>query len=463
MPHPENLKYDSRRPKLSTTNKTISLLDLAEHMVTYGLKKGADEIEVTVQEGSEFSVDVRLGEIENLIEAGSRYISFRLNKDNKVASATSSDMELETLERLLEHALARAAFASPDPFVGLPELSGSSFDLDTYQLYDPSVPEISSESKIALARHTEALALDTKEITNSHGASFETREIRSVLANSNGFLFAYPETFCLLGVSLQAGGTNDLVEGYWSSGTRFFQDLESPEKIAQKAVQRTLRQLNPRKIPTQNVPVIFEPEMTGWLLGFLFSCISGISIYNHASFLVDRMGTRIGNEGIQVLDNGLLPRMLGTAPFDSEGVPCRQTEVITDGILKNYLCNTYSAKKLDLKSTGNASGGGVGPSNFFLKAGNSSPEAMIQSLDKGMILTQVLGHGLNPITGDISRGAFGLWVEKGEIVYPVSEITISGNLGTILNTIDMLGNDLKFRSPISGPSIRIAELTLAGT
>ncbi|NOR15650.1 MAG: hypothetical protein GQ544_08100, partial [Candidatus Aminicenantes bacterium] len=264
MPHSKDIKDDGRRPKLSTSNTSLSLLDLAEHLVAYGRKKGADEIEVTVQEGNEFSVDIRLGEIENLIEAGSRYVSFRLNKDNKVASATSSDMELKTLERLLEHALARATLANPDPFVGLPELSSSTFDPEALQLYDPTVPEISSEAKIALAKQTEALALEAKEISNSHGASLETREIRSVLANSNGFLFSYPETFCFLGVSLQAGDTNDLVEGYWGSSNRFFQDLESPEEIAQKAVQRTLRQLNPRKIPTQNVPVIFEPEMTSW-------------------------------------------------------------------------------------------------------------------------------------------------------------------------------------------------------
>lgn len=448
---------------MSTSHTTLSLLELAEHLVSFGINKGADEVEVAVQEGSEFSVDIRLGEIENLIEARSRYVSFRLNKDNRVASATSSDMRLETLERLLEHALARATLANPDPYVGLPEFVGSTFAPEALELYDPSVLEISSESKIALAKQTEALALEVKEISNSHGASFETREVSSVLANSKGFLFSYPETFCLLGVSLQAGDTNDLVEGYWSSGSRFFQDLESPEEIAKKAVRRTLRQLNPRKIPTQNVPVVFEPEMTSWLLGFLFSCISGVAIYNHASFLVDRMGTQVGNKLIHVVDDALLPRLLGSAPFDSEGVPCRKTEVITGGVLKNYLCNTYAAKKLGLKSTGNAAGSGVGPGNFFLKAGESSPQDMIQSLDKGMILTRVLGHGLNPITGDISRGAFGLWVEKGEIVYPVSEMTISGNLGTILNTMDMVGDDLKFRSPVSGPAIRIAELTLAGT
>ena len=448
---------------MNSLKKTLSLPDLAEYMVTMGLKKGADEIEVAVQEGIEFSVDIRLGEIENLIEAGSRYVSFRLIKDDKVASATSSDLDINTLEQLLERALVRASLANPDPFSGLPELDNPPVEPADLHLYDPAVPELSSESKIALALKTEALALESKEISNSHGCSFETREIMSALANSQGFMSFYPETFCLLGVGLQAGDTNNLVEGSWSSSQRFFQDLETPEDIAQRAVFRTLRQLNPRKIATQKVPVIFEPAMTSWLMGFLFSCVSGVSIFNHASFLVDRLGTEVGNKLIHVIDDGLLPGKLGSAPFDSEGVPCRRTELITGGILNNYLCNTYAAKKLNLKSTGNSAGSGVGPSNFFLEAGNSPPQAMIQSLDKGLILIRVLGHGLNPITGDISRGAFGLWVEKGEIVYPVSEMTISGNLGTILNETEMVGNDLEFRSPVCGPSIRIAELTLAGT
>jgi PmbA protein len=334
---------------------------------------------------------------------------------------------------------------------------------ETLKLFDPAVLELSSEAKIGLAKKTEALALKEKKITNSHGASLETREIRNVLVNSKGFAASYPETFCMLGVGLQAGDTNDLVEGYWSSGKRYFQELESPEHIAQKAVQRTLRQLHPRKIATQNVPVIFEPEMTAWLLGFLFSCVSGIAVYNHATFLMDKLGKSVGNEFIHVKDDGLLPGKLGTAPFDSEGVPCRRTEVITGGILKNYLCNTYAARKLGLKSTGNASGGGVGPSNFYLERGATPPKNMIASLDKGLILIRVLGHGLNPITGDISRGAYGLWVEKGEVIHPVAEITISGNLGTILRDIEMVGNDLEFRSSVCGPSLRIGELTLAGT
>ena len=177
---------------------------------------------------------------------------------------------------------------------------------------------------------------------------------------------------------------------------------------------------------------------------------------------MDKLGERIGNRSVNVVDDGLLPGRLGSRPFDAEGVPCTKTPVIENGILKNYLCNTYAARKLKLKSTGNSTGTGVSPTNFYLEAGETPPDKIISSLEKGLILIRTLGHGLNPVTGDISRGAFGLWVEKGEIVYPVSEITISGNLGEILNHIEMVGNDLDFQSPISGPTIKIRELTVAG-
>ena len=200
--------------------------------------------------------------------------------------------------------------------------------------------------------------------------------------------------------------------------------------------------------------------MTGWLMGFLFGCVAGTAVYRKTTFLADSLGEPIGKPNINVFDNGLMPGKLGTSPFDSEGVPCRKTQVVENGVLQNFLLNTYSARKLGKTTTGNAAGAGIGPSNFYLEAGPENPEDIIRSLDRGLILT--IGHGLNPVTGDISRGAFGLWVEKGEIIYPVSEITISGNLGTILQDIEQVGNDLEFRSSVCGPTIRIAELTVAG-
>jgi PmbA protein len=243
---------------------------------------------------------------------------------------------------------------------------------------------------------------------------------------------------------------------------RFFKNLESPETVAKKAVERTVRQLNPRKIRTQTVPVVFEPGMTDWLVGFLFSCVSAVAVYQKTTFLAGRLGERIGNDTLTVIDDALLPGKLGSRPFDSEGVPCQKTTVFEQGILRQYLSNTYAGRKLGLSSTGNSDGGGIGPNNFFLVPGTFSQKEIIASLDKGLVLTRTIGHGLNPVTGDISRGAFGLWVEGGEVAFPVSEVTISGNLGEILSRVEMVGNDLDFRSPVCGPMIKIGALTVAG-
>jgi PmbA protein len=435
---------------------------LVEDLVRMGKDAGADEVEAALQQGSEFSVDVRLGEIENMIEAGSCHVSVKIIAEKKTALTTSSDLDRSTLEALIKNAVQRAALGSPDEYAGLPPASETSAAPDNLELYDPSISQLDSEKKIALARNTERIAMADKRIINSHGAGFETREIRTILANSHGFSEEFSETYCSLGLGLQAGDTDNLVEGYWGSAKRHFSELDSLESIAQKAVERTIRQLGSRKIQTQVVPVLFEPEMTAWLMGFLFSCVSGVAVYNRATFLADRLGEHIAGSQVSVSDNGLLPKLLGSSPFDTDGIASQNTPVIERGILRNFLCNTYAARKLGLRSTGNASGSSVSPSNFYLYPGEHSQERMIKSLDKGMILIRVLGHGLNPITGDISRGAFGLWVEKGEIVYPVSEVTISGNLGSILNNISQIGNDLDFQSSICGPSIRVEDLTIAG-
>ena len=444
------------------SEKQLELKELAEKLVTFAKTNGADEVEITVLDGYEFSVDVRLGEIENLVEADSRSLGLKVIKDKKTAYASSSDLALETLEHLVKNSIERAQLANYDEFSGLPSLFPSQIDISSLNLFDPQLAELSADRKIALAKETEKIGLSDKRITNSHGASFETREVKAVLANSNGFIQEYDQTYCGLSLGLQAGETDSRVEDGWFSAKRYFHQLESSEEVAKKAVERTARQLNPRKIKSQNVPIVFEPMMTSWLLGFLFACVSGTSIYQKTSFLVDKLGKRIGNDKVTVIDDGLIPGLLGTRPFDSEGVPSQKTLVVDKGILKNYLCNTYAARKLKLQSKGNADGAGVGPSNFYLIPGETPPEKIISSLDKGLILIRTIGHGLNSVTGDISRGAFGLWVEKGEIVYPVSEITISGNLGDILNKIEAVGNDLDFRVPVAGPTVLVQEMTVAG-
>ena len=461
MSDDKNQEYDGRWTTLMERNQT-SLRGLAEDLVSYGQKFGADEVEATVFETAEFSVDVRLGRIEDLVEAGSKYIGLKVIKGKKTAYATSSDLSADTLERLVKNAVRRASCAHPDEFSGLPSLQKSETDIQELRLYDPAVPEMGPDQKISLAMETERIALAEKGITNSHGASFETKAVNTILANSNGFLDGYEETFCSLSLGLQAGETDTRAEGYWFSAQRHFEDVEAPEEVAKKAVARTLRQLGPKKIKTQFVPVLFEPMMTSWLLGFLFACVSGIAVYRKASFLADSLGERIAGENITVVDDGLLPGKLGTRPFDSEGVSTQKTTVIQKGELLSFLCNTYAARKLGLASTASADGPGVGPNNFYLQAGKDRSTEMIRSMDKGLILTRTIGHGLNPITGDISCGAFGLWIENGEICYPVSEITISGNLGEFLTNIAAIGNDLDFRTSVCGPSVLIKDVLVSG-
>jgi PmbA protein len=441
-----------------------ALRDLAETLVTYARRCGADEAEVSVVDGYEFNVDVRKGRIETLVEAGSRTAGLRVIKDKRTAYASSSDLDPATLRRLVRGAVRRAELGSPDEFAGLAPLAAERVDPASLDLYDPAVAALDSKTKIALARETERAALRDRRITNSYGATFASNEIRSVLVLSNGFVGEYEQTYCGLGVGLQAGGTDSRVEDSWSSSKRHFKALESPEEIARKAVERTVRQLKPRKIATQNVPVVFEPTQTAWLLGFLFSCVSGTAVYQKSTFLEGRLGQRIGNERVTVVDDALIPAALGSHPFDSDGLPCRRTVVVGEGVLRSYLCNHYAARKLGLASTGSADGGGVGPANFFLEPGPGAaePQAIIAGTKKGLLLTRTLGHGLNAVTGDISRGAFGLWIEDGAIAYPVTEVTISGNLGRVLESIEAVGTDLEFHGPITGPTVKVAEMTVAG-
>ena len=439
-----------------------SLENLAEEIVRRGRAEGADEVEVTISDGREFAVDVRLGEIENLVEAGARHLGFRIIKDLRTAFASTSDLSRETVRRLVRNAVRRAELSSRDEFAGLPEPTGGEIAADGLRLFDPNLAGVAAQTKIALALEAERVALGDKRITNSHGASFISSQGTTVQANSRGFIGAYEQTYCSLSVGLQAGGTDEKAEDYWYTASRFFSELETPEIVGCRAVDRTVRQLNPRKIKTQTVPVIFEPDMTSWLVGFLFGCVSGVAVYQKSSYLADRLGSRVGNAKVTIIDDGLMPGKLGTRPFDGEAVASRRTVVVDSGILRRFLCNAYAARKLGLRPTGNGDGTGVSPNNFYLSPGERTPQEIIASTRKGLILTRTIGHGLNPVTGDFSRGAFGLWVEGGEVAYPVAEVTISGNLESLLGGIEELGNDLDFRSPVCGPTVKIAGLTVAG-
>jgi PmbA protein len=435
-----------------------NLLHLAEELVAFSRKNGATQAEVQIREGTEFSVDVREGEIEKLTEAGSKGLSLRVFVEGRIARASSSDLSRDTLNRLVTNAIERAKLSSADPLAGLPEKEAVSTDVASLKISDPALSEMTPEKKIAAARETEAICLGDKRVKKSFGAGYRTNLGILQLANSNGFSGSYNRTSCSCYVYLQAGeGTNLFDEG-WGDESPSLSGLETPEVIARKAIHRVTRLIGGRKVETQNVPVVFEPPMTASLLSFFFNCVNGNSVYLKQSFLAGKVGMKVGNDLVTIVDDGLIPGGIGTKPFDSEGVPTRKTVVVEEGILKSYLTDTYAARKLGVKSTGNASGA----NNLYLAAGSSTPEEIIKSVDKGLLLTGTIGFGLVPTTGDISRGAFGLWIEKGEIVFPVSEITISGNLGQILQGIQMIGNDLKFKDSITGPTIKVAEMTVGG-
>jgi len=438
------------------------LRSLAEKLVGVGLKAGADEIEVTIYDGHQYEIQVRQQQIENLVEADPRYCSVRIFKDKRKATFSTSDLSWPTLYSLVKKAIIKASRTQPDELAGLPPTARYKVDELSLKLADKALMVLKPEAKIKMTMETERIGLSDCRIINSFGARFETNELKTILVSSNGFSGDYFETEASLSLGLQAGDGNQLVEDYWFSSARHLKDLASPEEIARKAIERTVRQLNTRKIETQEVPVIFEPTMTSWLLAFLFQCVSGQAVYQRTTFLAYRLGEKIGNDKILVLDDGLLPGKLGSRPFDAEGVPTQTTRVIDAGVLKNFLCDTYAGRKLGLASTGNAEPEGIGPNNFYLERGQATPEQIIRSTRKGLLLTRTIGQGLNPVTGDISRGASGLWIEDGEIAFPVSEIAISGNLKAVLNSIEMIGSDLDFSSQICGPSIKIAEMTVAG-
>jgi len=438
--------------------KDLNLLQLTEELVEFSLKNGASQVEVSVSQGTNFKVDILQGEIEKLTEAVSKSLGLRIFVEGKVARAGSSDFSRETLQRLIKNAISRAKLSSADSLAGLPEKEPLTVDVSGLKIYDPAILEMPPEKKIAAATKTEEICLADKRIKKTFGSTFSTNIGERYLSNSNGFSGSFKRTSCSCGVYLQAGEGSNLFDEGWYDSSVNLEGLESTETIAKKAVHRVTRLIGGRKVESQNVPVVFEPPMTAEILAFFSTCVDGNNIYLKQSFLAGKMGEKVGNEFVTIIDDGLKIGAPGTEPFDSEGVPLRKTVIVEKGILRNYLMDTYAARKLGMKSTGNSGG----PNNLFLAAGQSTPEQIIKSVDKGLYLTGTIGFGQVPTTGDISRGAFGIWIEKGELTYPVSEITISGNLSQLLQGIQMVGKDLQFKNSITGPTIKVAEMTVGG-
>lgn len=445
-----------------------SLLEIAENTVKQALAGGANDAECTFSEGEEFSASVRMGEVESLKEAGSRGAGLRILVGKRTGSAYTSDLSPDGLRRMVTSALELADITTEDPYIGLPDPSELGSQQGDLRLYSPDIGQLETFRKIELARQAEAAALSADpRITNSEGASFDTHVGRHVFSNSRGFLGEYRNSYCSLSAVPVARQGDSMERDYWFSMARSFQGLENPEEIGRTAAQRALRRLGAVKVETQRVPVIFEPRTARSLLDNIFEAVHGESVYRQASFLVGKLGEKIASETLSVIDDGAIPGLFGTTPFDDEGVPTRRTVVIERGVLKNYLLNTYTARKLGMKTTGNASRGitgnaGIGHGNLYIEKGEISPAGIIASIPNGFYVTELMGFGVNIVTGDYSRGAAGMWIRNGELAFPVSEVTIAGNLTQMLMGMEAIGSDLEFRSSTAAPTLLIGEMTVGG-
>jgi len=456
--HPESLEMES----------------LAADVVALAMKAGASDAEAVVREGDEFSVNVRMGQVETLKESGSRALGLRVFLGSRSASSSTSDFTPDGIRQLVEGAMALAGVTEEDPFAGLPETAEfGSAGGDLHLRYD-DVYSLSGPDRIEWARRAEAAAMAAdKRITNSDGGSFDAATGRKVLANSRGFVGSYQTSYAGVSAAPLAMDENGKMQrdGWWSSA-RSFAHLDTPEAVGKEAARRALRRLGARRVKTQQSPIIFAPEVARSIIGSIFEAASGDSIWRHASFLAGKLGEQVAASSLTLIDDNLmlLPTGaggFGTSPFDGEGLPSRRTVAVKNGVLENYLLNTYSARKLGMKSTHNASRGlagtpGIGCGNLYLEPGKQTPGQIIAEVDTGLYVTSLMGFGVNVVTGDYSRGATGLWIEKGELTHAVEEITIAGNLGEMLKNVTAIGNDLVFRGSVASPTLRIDGMTIAG-
>jgi len=443
-------------------------MELAGGIVQRALEAGATDAECLLVEGEEFSASVRLCELERLKQAGSRAAGLRVLIGQRSGSSYSSDLSPAGLQRMVDSAVAAARITSEDPHAGLPrpqELGARSDDL---QLYHQDVAALAAQEKIELARRCERAALDLDpRISNSEGAAFGSSWRRQVLANSRGFQGEYKTSSCSLYAVPVAQADGQMQRDFWYTISHSLAGLDPPESVGRQAAQRALRRLGAVKVPTARVPVVFEPRTARALLQNIFDAVNGDAIYRQASFLAGKLGQTVAAPEVTIVDDGTMPAGFGTSPFDDEGAPTRRTPVIENGILHSYLLNTYTARKLGLQTTGNASRGltgnpGIGPGNFYLQPGSHRPDQILASVEEGLYVTELIGFGVNLVTGDYSQGAVGLWIRHGQPVFPVHEVTVAGNLSQMLRDIEMIGSDLEFRGPIASPTLKIREMTVGG-
>jgi PmbA protein len=441
--------------------------DLLTSVLARATARGASAADGFLVEERHFSASVRLGDVETVTHAHDQRLSLRVFAGRASAAASTSDLSRESLERVVDEATALARITAEDAHAGLPEPGGLIDRVPDLDLTDPGGHDLAPEAKIELARRAEAAALQAdSRITNSEGGEFFDRQARYAYATSHGFARSYATSSFGITVSPVAGTNGDMQRDSWYSVTRKRARLDEPEAVGRIAASRAVRRLGARKVETTEVPVIFDPETAASLVRAIVGAASGPSLYRRASFLLDRRGTRVAAPGVTIVDDGLIPGALGSRPFDGEGLATRRTVIVGDGMLESYLLDTYSARKLGLVSTHHAardgSGVSVSTTNVMLEAGTTPPADLIASVRRGLYVTDLIGFGVNGVTGDYSRGATGLWIENGELTYPVEEVTVAGNLLEMFAAIEGIGNDLVLRDRTAAPTIKIGRMVVAG-
>ncbi|MGZ8153791.1 MAG: metalloprotease PmbA [Burkholderiales bacterium] len=433
------------------------LRELASSILDYAAKRGASSAETEVSEGFGQTVTVRRGEVETIEYNRDKGIGVTVYVGQKRGHASSSDFSPEAMRDTVDAALSIASFTAPDDCAGLadPELLARDIpDLDLWHPWDVPV-----ERAIELARAAEeaGFAVD-KRIGNSEGATVSTQESHFIYGNSLGFLAGYPNSRHGVWCSLIAGQGDEMQRDDWYETARDPLDLPMPASVGRRAGERAVNRVGARKISTTQAPVLFEAPIASSLLGHFVSAVSGGSLYRKSSFLLDSIGKRVFSPIVHIEDLPNIPKGLASSPFDEEGVFTQARDVVSDGIVQGYFLGSYSARKLGLRSTGNAGGN----HNLILRDTGQNFEALLKTMGRGLLVTELMGQGVNAVTGDYSRGAAGFWVENGAIAYPVQEITIAGNLKDMFAGIVAAGNDISRRSSRQCGSILIERMTIAG-
>ena len=440
-----------------------ALTDLAERLVAAAGRAGADAADALAVRSVSLAVEVREGAVEESERSEGDDVGLRAFVGRRQAVVSTNDVNANVAE-LAERAAAMAKAAPEDPFAGLADPARLARDVPDLDLLDPDLPTVALLEE--RAQRAERAGLAVKGVTKSGGASASAGIGGMVLVTSHGFRGAYLSSGQSVSMTAIAGEGTAMERDYDYSSTLHGADLDPPEKIGRTAGERTVERLNPRKVKSKRVPIVFDRRIAGSLVSHLASAINGAAVARKTSFLKDRLGQRLFRPGIQVLDDPLRRRGLRSRPFDAEGVATRRLAVVEDGVLASWILDSATARELDFASTGHAQRGvsstpAPGPSNLHLAAGSDPPEALMADIAEGFYVTDLIGVGVNQVTGDYSRGASGFWIENGKRSYPVSEVTIAGNLIEMFQTL-LPANDLEFRFGTNAPSVRVEGLTVAG-